>query len=798
MRRSKWWVGYLAGIIAVALISAAIVGPPGDARLPLFIAVLAAAFAGVGVLARRRREAAAFATPDTALRDSEARYRMLLEGVPQLVWTCLPDGRCDYLSRQWVEYTGVPEAEQLGYGWADAIHPDDRPRLMLRWEQAVAGGDPLDVEFRIRGGAGDYRWFKTRAVLFSDGAGGGKWFGTNTDIHDRILAEAELRELNATLEGRADERVKAQRESEQRFRALFHSQFQFIGLLSPAGVVLEANRAALASAGVTEAAVVGKLFWDTPWWTHDPGQQGRLQEAIAAAAAGQQVRFEASHFREDGTVVWVDFSLTPFRDDTGAVALLIPEGRDISDRKRAEEALGEKEELFRSAFDHAPIGMALVAPDGKWLQVNRSLCELVGYTDQELLTIDFQTITHPDDLDADLGHVREVLAGEIQTYQMEKRYFHKRGHVVHVMLSVSLVRDGGGRPLYFVSQIKDISQRKAADEALAANDALLRQFIKHSPAAIAMFDTELRYLQMSDRWLIDYHLAGRDITGLSHYDVFPDIPEIWKAVHRRVLAGAVERCEEDPFHRADGETEWLQWECRPWRRAAGEIGGLVMFTQVITQRKRAEEQVKASLREKEVLLKEIHHRVKNNLQIVSTLLDLQSGHTADPRALAMFQESRGRVKSMALIHERLYRSQDMARVNFTEYVRQLADDLCRTYKVSDDDVRLELDVDIPPLPLDLAIPCGLLLNELMSNCFKHAFAGAAGGTIRLSLRRAGETNVLILSDDGAGFPADTNFRDTESFGLQLVNTLVDQLDGDIDMAAGRGTTFTVRFPKPKG
>jgi two-component sensor histidine kinase len=214
----------------------------------------------------------------------------------------------------------------------------------------------------------------------------------------------------------------------------------------------------------------------------------------------------------------------------------------------------------------------------------------------------------------------------------------------------------------------------------------------------------------------------------------------------------------------------------------------------ITERKRAEELIKASLREKEVLLREIHHRVKNNLQIVSTLLDLQSGHTQDAAAIEMFQESRGRVKSMALIHERLYRAQDMSRVDFGEYIRQLTDDLFRTYKVSGD-IRLDLELDIPPLTIDIAIPCGLLLNELISNCLKHAFANAARGCLSVAFFRKDGANVLIVADDGAGFPAGADFRNTKSFGLQLVNTLVDQLDGEIFLVTNPGTMFTILFPK---
>src|SRR5215470_7055397 len=129
---------------------------------------------------------------------------------------------------------------------------------------------------------------------------------------------------------------------------------------------------------------------------------------------------------------------------------------------------------------------------------------------------------------------------------------------------------------------------------LTNEQALLRLFIKHTPAAIAMFDTDMRYLQVSDRFLTDYDLEGQDLIGRSHYEVFPDLPERWRQAHKRILAGAVERCEEDFYIAADGSTGWLQWESLPWRKVNGEIGGLILFTQVITARKRAEEALRAS------------------------------------------------------------------------------------------------------------------------------------------------------------------------------------------------------------
>ena len=140
----------------------------------------------------------------------------------------------------------------------------------------------------------------------------------------------------------------------------------------------------------------------------------------------------------------------------------------------------------------------------------------------------------------------------------------------------------------------EAEERRRVEEAVKTNEALLRLFIKHTPAAIAMFDTDMRYLQVSDRFLTDYDLEGQDLIGKSHYDIFPHLPERWKEAHRRILAGAVERCEEDPYITSDGSTGWLQWESLPWRKGNGEIGGLILFTQVITDRKRAEEALRAS------------------------------------------------------------------------------------------------------------------------------------------------------------------------------------------------------------
>jgi two-component sensor histidine kinase len=224
----------------------------------------------------------------------------------------------------------------------------------------------------------------------------------------------------------------------------------------------------------------------------------------------------------------------------------------------------------------------------------------------------------------------------------------------------------------------------------------------------------------------------------------------------------------------------------------------------ISERMRAEEQIKASLREKEVLLKEIHHRVKNNLQVISSLLSLQSRCIEDQSVLKLFQESQNRVRSMALIHEKLYRSQDLTRINFAEYIRNLATSLLRSYRANSGPVSLKVNANDVSLSIDAAVPCGLIINELVSNSLKYAFPPLSsfppdggderGGEIRIEIRSDRDHQVtLIVADNGVGFPKGLDFRHTESLGMQLVNTLTNQLDGTVELHSNGGTEFKITF-----
>jgi len=242
------------------------------------------------------------------------------------------------------------------------------------------------------------------------------------------------------------------------------------------------------------------------------------------------------------------------------------------------------------------------------------------------------------------------------------------------------------------------------------------------------------------------------------------------------------------------------FEGRVGYRSSDEIGTLSTVFDGMTadlerqrgERRRAEEQLRASLADKEVLLKEVHHRVKNNLQVITSLLSLQSEHIRDPHALDIFKDSESRVRSMALIHETLYRSGNLSRLDVSDYLKTLVHDLVGFYGGGSSPVRLQTDIEAIELGLDTAIHCGLLVNELVSNALKHAFPGGRGGTVRIELKKgAGAQYRLVVADDGVGLDPDVEQSDT--LGLQLIHTLADHLEGHVSQHREGGTTFEILF-----
>jgi len=254
--------------------------------------------------------------------------------------------------------------------------------------------------------------------------------------------------------------------------------------------------------------------------------------------------------------------------------------------------MSRTEEKFARAFRSSPVGLAVTRlRDGQFIEVNEAACSFLGYSMDELIgktTVSLGLWPSLED--------RQILVNDLTQYgsvrNRDLTFLTKQGKEVVCEYAAELI-EIDGEPCV-LSVLLDITARRDIEQALKANEELLRLFVKHTPAAIAMFDTDMRYLQVSDRFLTDYHLEGQDIIGKFHYDIFPNLPERWKEAHRRILAGAVERQDEELYEEPDGSQGWLAWESLPWRKADGEIGGLILFTQVITERKRAEQALRSS------------------------------------------------------------------------------------------------------------------------------------------------------------------------------------------------------------
>ena len=331
-------------------------------------------------------------------------------------------------------------------------------------------------------------------------------------------------------------------------------------------------------------------------------------------------------------------------------------------------ALSESEERFRTTYELAGIGIAQVALDGRFIDVNPHLSRITGYTAEEMTNLSFQQITHPDDLATDLEYARQLLAGEIDRYSMEKRYLRKDSSEFWVNLTGSVVRDGNGDPQYFIAIIEDVASRKHAEAVL-----------------------------------------------------------------------------------------------------------------------------KKSLREKDVLLREVHHRVKNNMQVISSLLSLQASSTGDDRLSIIVQESQSRVRAMALIHEILYESSDLTGINLEQYLSQLAASLTRMYGAENGLVQIDVEPKDITLGIDATVPCGLAINELISNSLKHGYPDARKGQIGILVRsEADDELAIVVRDDGVGMPPDIDIRNTDTMGLGLVVGLVEkQLGGRLELDRSRGTRFTI-------
>lgn len=379
----------------------------------------------------------------------------------------------------------------------------------------------------------------------------------------------------------------------------------------------------------------------------------------------------------------------------------------------------------------------------------------------------------------------------------------KRGAADYVIKTPSHIRRLPHSIEAVIHQQRLADQHQRTQDALRESEERLRSFMDASTQSFTVWDSELNLVTINKAALRFFPAETReeDLLGKNMLEITPGVKESGR--YDRYLQ-VIESGE--PLLMDDVVPHPMFGEVNLSVRVFKVGAGLGMVIADLTERVRAEDQLKAALREKEVLLKEVHHRVKNNLQVIASLLSLQAGTIKDEKAQAAFQESQHRVRSMAAIHERLYQSPDLAHLEMEGYIRQLVADLWMTH--APPGIACRIDAAGVTLDMDTAVPCGLILNELVSNALTHAFPPeletksrpgqepALKKEIRITMRSEQDAIVLTVSDNGIGLPADLDLDNLDSLGLELVRLLTRQIGGVLLLDKSLGTSFQITFPAP--
>ncbi len=558
-----------------------------------------------------------------------------------------------YINSTLAESNGLAAEQHLGRSVKEIL-PDVADTIESLLAKVVATASPI-IDYPVSGIAGGAQKRKRQWLA--------SYYPSFDDERVVVGVSAVVRDVTE----QHDALLQA-RQSEGRLQQVLDSLFVFVGMLTPDGTLVEANRAPLEAAGISIEDVRGLKFWDCFWWNHDAGVQQQLMESVRRVAAGEIVRYDVTVRMKNDSRMTIDFMMAPLFDASGAVINLIPSAIDVTTRVENQIALRESEELFRKAVEVSPNGMALVSEDGHFRAVNTRMAEMFRYELDELNGLTIENL-------------------------IPSEYRHRHESLFKGFFRESASRDmAGRRPLFALR--KDGSK----------------------------FPVEV---------------------GLN------PIPNISKPL---VLATIMD----------------------------------------ISSRRLAEQAVERNLMEKTALLGEVHHRVKNNLQVISSLLSLQASRA--PKELRpLFNESQVRVRAMALIHQLLYERNDFSQVEMGEYLSKLVALLGELMLRGRSDIKLTVQSHLPVmLNLRQAVPCGLLVNELITNAIKHAFLPGCGGDITVELTAdENGSRTICISDTGMGLPESVKLGETESLGFQLIPLLAEQAGGTLEIHRGNGTRFLI-------
>ena len=467
-------------------------------------------------------------------------------------------------------------------------------------------------------------------------------------------------------------------------------------------------------------------------------------------------------------------------------------------RNKKEKKLKEIEKNYRKIFDNEfdmiHINILKNSIPQRFIDVNNVGIERLGYTYDEFLNMTLKDIIAYEkrsEIKKNAFNIYEKGYHEFDSIQQAKD-----GKKIPVEVKSTLIELNGEKVVLSIT--RNITERKKAEKALQESERKYRDLTELLPQTV--FETDL------NGNITFVNRIGYQIFGFTPEELGNGINMIQILVsedrdrarenNRRILNGERLPFGEFTALKKDGTTFPIIVNTNPIIRG-NKIIGLRGILVDITELKDAENKIKASLKDKEVLIKEVHHRVKNNMQIISSLLNLQIDYLNDEDAVNILKESQNRVKSMAMIHEKLYLSKNLTKINFVDYIQSLVSNLFYSYNIKEDHIKPILKIENVNLNIDTAIPCGLIITELISNCLKYAFPNQMKGEIIIILKSVEDKFELVISDNGIGLPVNVNLNNIKTLGILLVKSLTEQIDGKISIKKNCGTQFKIIFKEMK-
>lgn len=684
------------------------------------------------------------------------------------------------------------------------IHKDDMNGLLKTYNKYIKLQDSEVVEniFRIKNNKEEWRWLKSSDVVFMRDKDGvpKQILGTAEDITEKKRLEEEIKKYsdhleelvqkrtselssaNEKLQQQILERIKAEKsmiEEEEKFKNLVEHSVAGIFIYSKSNFIY-VNPKFEEMFGYEPGELKDKSVVDI---MSDKDREMFIENINRVhQSLPEPVNYPYIGKKKDGTLIDVQVMGTKimYNDIECKIGTVI----DVSETKKIMKELKESEEKFRIIAETASDGIITIDEEGNIIFLNKAIEKMFGYAENELKGRNINIlITFSNDANFKADSAKINILDKLNNGTLTG--LDKNGKHLPIEITFgNYVTKGQKR---YTGIVRDISERKKAEDEIKKQRKFLRTIIDTDPNLIFAKDREGRFTLVNKAVADAYGTNVQELIGSkdSDFNPYKDEVESFLAKDREVLDNKepVFIPEETVFNADKNKSLWYQTIKIPLT-IDDELQVLGISTD-ITARKIAEEQIKNSLKEKELLLQEIHHRVKNNLQIIVSLLKLQSRYIHDKRDLDILNKSRARVETMSLIHEKLYRSNDLSNINLQSYIKDLSNNLLKAYGISQSEVTINIKIDDIQIGIDTAIPCGLIINELVSNSLKHAFRIHQQGIIDIEFSRLDDKFIMNYGDNGIGLTNESDINTGETLGMQLVNTLVKQLDGCLKMDSSK-------------